>query len=211
MGTEETKERLLDAAERLFARHGYHNTSLRAITAAANANLAAVNYHFGNKEALMAAVLERRLIPLNNARLKRLNAVEQRAARQHTLPTASEVLRAFIEPTLRFKESSNGAQDFITLIGRAITEPDDPIKAKFIELIGPVIFKLFALLRAALPHIPKAALHIRLFFALGGLSHAMMMNGRWPTLSPDIPSQTDAQSLIDQLIPFLAAGLEADA
>ena len=49
-GPAETKERILDVAETLFMEHGYEATSLRAITAAADVNLAAVNHHFGSKE-----------------------------------------------------------------------------------------------------------------------------------------------------------------
>ncbi|MFL6529487.1 MAG: TetR family transcriptional regulator, partial [Chthoniobacterales bacterium] len=55
-GTEEklsqTKVAVLDAAERLFASHGFEATSLRAITSEAQANLGAVNYHFASKDEL---------------------------------------------------------------------------------------------------------------------------------------------------------------
>ncbi len=60
-----TKERILDAAEHLFSEHDLSATSLRAITSAAQVNLAAVNYHFGNKEGLIHAVFARRLEPVN--------------------------------------------------------------------------------------------------------------------------------------------------
>ena len=63
MSQPDTKERILDAAEQLFGEHGPSDTSLRAITAAAGVNLAAVNYHFGSKEKLIEAVLSRRLEP----------------------------------------------------------------------------------------------------------------------------------------------------
>ena len=55
----ETRDRILDAAERLFVEHGFEGTSMRMITGAANANLAAVNYHFGSKDALIQAVFRR--------------------------------------------------------------------------------------------------------------------------------------------------------
>ena len=76
MAPDDTKERLLDAAESLFADHGFAATSLRMITSAAGVNLASVNYHYGSKEALIQAVLERRLGPLNRDRLRRLDAIE---------------------------------------------------------------------------------------------------------------------------------------
>lgn len=205
----DTKQRILDAAEGLFAKEGYHNASLRSITTKAKVNLAAVNYHFGSKDGLMTSVLERRLLPLNALRLKRLEEVAESAKAEKRPPRAKDILFAFIEPTLKFKESSSGAQNFITLIGRALTEPNDPVRAKFIELIGPVFHRLFGLLREALPHTPKEVLLVRLFFSMGGLSHAMMMNGRWPSPSDHVEIVCDAQTLIDQLVPFITAGMEA--
>jgi len=79
MSHTDTKDRILDVAERLFAEHGFANTSLRSITAEAGANLAAVNYHFQSKDALIQAVFARRLGPLNQARLEMLDAAEARA------------------------------------------------------------------------------------------------------------------------------------
>src|SRR5579859_4078456 len=75
-----TKDRILDAAERLFAHKGIEATSLRTITAEAGVNLAAVNYHFQSKEALMHAVIARRLDPINQRRLAMLDAYEAEAA-----------------------------------------------------------------------------------------------------------------------------------
>ena len=74
-----TKDRILDAAEALFMEHGFEATSLRAITAAAGVNLAAVNYHFGSKEELFQAVLTRRLDPMNQERVDLLTALEREA------------------------------------------------------------------------------------------------------------------------------------
>jgi len=205
----DTKERLLDAAEQLFARQGYHNTSLRAITGEAAANLAAVNYHFGSKEGLMGAVVERRLVPLNALRVQRLDAAAATAKREERPPLVAELLLAFVDPTLKFKESSRGARNFITLIGRAISDPADPVRGKFIAMIGPVLARLFALLREALPEIPPYVLQLRLFFAISSLAHAMMMDESWPSLAENIPLRHDAQTLVAQLVPFLTAGMEA--
>jgi AcrR family transcriptional regulator len=73
-----TKERILSAAEELFARHGFAGASLRAVTATANVNLAAVNYHFGSKENLINEVFRRRLDQLTETRLNALKAAKQR-------------------------------------------------------------------------------------------------------------------------------------
>src|SRR5512146_465631 len=76
-GINATKERVLDTAEALFMEHGFEATSLRAITAAASVNLAAVNYHFGSKEELFQSVLTRRLDPMNQARVALLDRYER--------------------------------------------------------------------------------------------------------------------------------------
>ena len=72
----DTRDRILDAAERLFAQQGFDLTSLRALTTEADVNLAAVNYHFGSKERLFEAVLARLIAPINAERLARLDALE---------------------------------------------------------------------------------------------------------------------------------------
>jgi AcrR family transcriptional regulator len=72
LASKDTKERILDAAERLFAAHGFAGTSLRAVTKEAGVNLAAVHYHFGTKEDLLRAVLSRIVIPVNRERLEML-------------------------------------------------------------------------------------------------------------------------------------------
>src|SRR5688572_26196161 len=89
----DTRGRLLDAAERLFAAKGFEATSLRDVTAKAKANLAAVNYHFGSKEALVRAVFERRLGEVNRRRLALLDGIGR------VRPAPEQILHAFIAPT----------------------------------------------------------------------------------------------------------------
>src|SRR6266852_9905037 len=95
----ETKQRILDSAERLFAEHGSEATSLRNIIADAKVNLAAIHYHFHSKEALLEAVMIRRLEPINQERLRLLDACEQNA--NGGRPPLEAVLEAFIAPAVR--------------------------------------------------------------------------------------------------------------
>src|SRR3954471_7344996 len=73
----ETRRRILDAAEELFMQHGFEGASMRQLTGKAGVNLAAVNYHFGSKDALIEAVFQRRLDPMNAARLAELDRLEK--------------------------------------------------------------------------------------------------------------------------------------
>src|SRR5512143_118352 len=102
----ETKDRILDAAERLFAEHGFDATSLRMITAEAGVNLAAVNYHFRSKDALIEAVFSRCIRPLNRERLRLLAAVEE--ASGGAPPRLEDVIRAFVTPVIRARQDNRG-------------------------------------------------------------------------------------------------------
>lgn len=204
----DTKQLILDAAERLFAREGFHNTSLRAITGEAGVNLASVNYHFGSKEGLLEEVITRRLLPLNQIRKERLERVRQMAREEGHPPRADETLRAFIEPTLHFRDSGPGAKHFITLVGRALSEPNDTVRNMFIHHIEPLFYLLFDTLREAMPNLSQDLLFWRLQFALGSMSHVLRMTGKWPNLPDGITPDTDTEILTQRMLEFVSAGME---
>jgi AcrR family transcriptional regulator len=208
MSQPDTRQRLLDAAERLFAADGFHNTSLRAVTGQAEANLAAVKYHFGSKDALLEEVFARRLIPLNRLRRQGLERVRSAARQAGERPTVAAVLRAFIEPTLQFRESGPGAEAFLRLVGRALAEPDDAIRKIFIRLIEPLFAYFYEALAEALPEMPGEVLFWRLHFVLGALGHTMCMAGHLHILPDGVVPPTDAESLTLLLLDFLTSGME---
>ncbi len=206
MAQSDTKTRILDGAEQMFAREGFHNTSLRALTDLAEANLASVNYHFGSKEALLQTVIERRLLPLNKIRQEKILNVAQENS---TLPKAEALLRAFIEPTMEFRNSSPGARDFISLIGRSLSEPDETVRNCFMDLSQPILQVLFEALHQALPQLSPAILMTRLQFIMGTMSHVMCMSSPSVFNNPELPQPLDDNALVEQLIKYVLAGLEA--
>lgn len=205
----DTKTRILDCAEQMFAREGFHNTSLRKLTALAEVNLASVNYHFGSKEALLQAVIERRLLPLNTIRKSKIEQVLQQARQKRGIPAASEVLQAFIVPTLEFRHSSQGAKDFISLIGRSLSEPDETVRNCFMTLAMPNFQFFFAALHQALPKLPEEILLARVQFIMGTLSHVMSMSSSSRLNRPGLPTALGHNELVEQLLIFVQAGLEA--
>jgi AcrR family transcriptional regulator len=209
MSQPDTKERILDAAEELFARQGFHATSLRAITGGAEVNLAAVNYHFGSKEALLEAVFERRLTPLNCERRARLEAVRITASAAGRPPRAEELLRALVEPTLRLYESGPGASSFILLVGRALSGSDELVRKTFLQQMGALFTLLLELLGQALPQLPKNQLFWRLQFALGATGHALRWAGGGVELPGGFSPPASVEELIDMVVGFTAAGMEA--
>src|SRR5438105_1760859 len=103
-----TKDRLLDTAEKLFGINGVESTSLRDITAEADANLAAINYHFHSKDSLIDAVIARRIEPVNAKRLEMLNAAGPN-------PSVEQILRAFLAPVMEKQ-----MEDVAPLMGRIL-------------------------------------------------------------------------------------------
>jgi len=208
-GAAETKDRLLDAAEALFMEHGFEATSLRAITAAAGANLAAVNYHFGSKEALFEAVLTRRLDPMNQERVDLLTELERRAGPQ---PIGCEqVLSAMLIPALRLaRDPARGGANFLRLLGRAYADPAPFIRHFLSEQYALMIARFKTAFARALPELPKRELSWRLHFIMGALSYTLAGTDVLKLieeLAPDEPANDER--LLQRLAPFLLAGLTA--
>lgn len=209
--TRDTKDKILDAAEHLFAREGFHGTSLRAITGTAGVNLASVNYHFGSKESLMEAVLERRLTPLNRARLEMLGRIRGDAPARGAGPEARDVMRAFIEPTLRFRDTEPGAEDFILLVSRAFNEPDGIAHRSFLRLLVPVLETFYGALREACPEIPDKVLVGRFRLAIGTMAHTL----HYVCDTEQLPGvfrhacEMATEEMLDTLIDFVTAGIIA--
>jgi AcrR family transcriptional regulator len=203
-----TKDRILDAAERLFAEKGFAQTSLRDITTEAEVNLAAVNYHFQSKEHLIGAVFERRIGPLNEQRLAMLDRLEERAAGG---PVAVEdILRAVIEPVLRMVSTPEGACA-ANLIGRAHTEPGDVFAYLFTGQFAPVIKRVLAAARRSLPELDEVDLLWRMLFSIGAMSHTIAGQRHIKVVSGGRCDTSDVEGMLDRLITFVAAGCRAPA
>ena len=203
----ETRTRILDAAEELFMHHGFGGTSMRLLTAKAGVNLAAVNYHFGSKDALIEAVFRRRLDPMNTARIGALDALE---ATGRTL-TPEAIIRAFIGETLRMLEDArSGGRNFIRLLGRSYTEPSKAIRVLIGQLYAPAMERYKAAFERALPQMPREELVWRMHFMFGTLSYTLAATDAVQLIAGCKPEDRhDARLLEDRLTAFLAAGLTA--
>jgi AcrR family transcriptional regulator len=114
----DTRERILDVAERLFMGHGYDGTSMRMITSEAAVNLAAVNYHFGSKESLMQEVFRRRLDWLNEERMRVLDDTLEREAAGKALKAVVRLSMAFSARLLRMAGRRETGRDDIFALAR---------------------------------------------------------------------------------------------
>jgi AcrR family transcriptional regulator len=205
----ETRTRILDTAEELFMLHGFEGTSMRLLTASAGVNLAAVNYHFGSKDALIEALFRRRLDPMNAARIAELDRLESDAGGR-ALPQ-EQIIRAFIGPSLRLMEDAKGGgRNFIRLLGRTYTEPTKPIRVLIGQLYAPTMARYKAALERALPHMPAGELIWRMHFMFGTLAYTLAATDTVQLIAGCKPEDRyDARLLEDRLTQFLAAGLNA--
>ncbi|KGC29875.1 TetR/AcrR family transcriptional regulator [Burkholderia pseudomallei] len=166
-----TKARILDAAEDLFIEHGFEAMSMRQITSRAAVNLAAVNYHFGSKEALIHAMLSRRLDQLNEERLRILDRFD---AQLGAHVTCEHVLGAMFIPALQAsRDPQRGGRAFLRLIGRAYTDPSAFVRNFLTAHYASVAGRFFDAFQRALPNLPRAELGWRLHYAIGALSGAL--------------------------------------
>src|SRR5512134_2096618 len=202
----ETQLRILDAAEELFMQHGFEGASMRMLTAKAGVNLAAINYHFGSKDALIEAVFRRRLDVMNAERIERL---EQEAAGAPL--TAEAIIRAFIGASLRMIEDARGGgRNFIRLLGRAYTEPAKPIRALIGQMYAPAMERFKAAFVRALPELPKDELVWRMHFMFGTLAYTLAATDTVQLIAGAKPEDRyDARLLEDRLTAFMNAGLLA--
>ena len=208
----DTRERILDAAERLFMSHGYEGTSMRQITGEASVNLAAVNYHFGSKESLMQEVFRRRLDWLNEERLRVLDTMEREADGRPLKP--SQIVDAFFGTMLRMADDERrGGKTFLRLLGRTLTEPSEFIRAFLAQEYKVVMERFKEALFKALPDVPKAEIVWRFHFMLGATSYAIAGTGAlrlvtdWQIEADDNHDRVDR--LLPRLMPFLLGGLRA--
>ena len=204
----DTKVRILDASEDLFIEFGFEAMSLRQITSRAEVNLAAVNYHFGSKEALLHAMLSRRLDRLNVERLKLLARFD---ALLGPKLTCEHVLGAMFIPALRLsRDPQAGGRAFLRLLGRAYTDPSSFIRDFLNGHYASVAERFFEAFQRALPHLPREELGWRLHFAIGALSGVLAGTDTNKLLAEFSKGRTmDDLQLIARLASLMVAALKA--
>jgi AcrR family transcriptional regulator len=198
-----TRDRILGAAERLFAERGLEGASLRQLTAEAQVNLAAVNYHFGSKDNLIAEVFSRRLDQLGEDRLKALAAAQ--AGGKATL---EDLLRAFVEPALAMTLGDSGGSAFMRVLAHAYAEQNERLRSFLSERYGHVLKTFAEAFAEVLPDLSRETLYWRLDFVAGALVYAMAEFGLIRR-RPGISDKAHRERAAEQFIQFAAAGLRA--
>lgn len=196
-----TKDRILGAAESLFAQQGFAGTSLREVTSRADVNIAAVNYHFGSKENLINEVFRRRLDELSERRLSAL-----KAAREQHPDDLEAILAAFIEPALALSLDRQGGSAFVRVLARAYAEKDERLRQFVSEHYGHVMREFSKAISATLPGISRETLSWRLDFVAGALTYAMADFGHNKRMAAG-NDQAHCKRAAQELVLFAASGL----
>ncbi|MBC6445969.1 TetR/AcrR family transcriptional regulator [Actinokineospora xionganensis] len=194
-----TRSRLLDAAERMFADTGFADTSMRAVTEAAGANIAAVNYHFGSKEGLLRAVVRRAMAVVNDERARVLDELE--AAGE---PTADDLVHAFVTTGagLLERQGPRGTQ-VARFIGRVIFDPSPTMRELFATAVDDVEGRYLRALQRALPHLSPNQVAFRFACMIGMLG--LHQTGALAGLAGGEASPV----AVDSVVAFLVAGFRA--
>ena len=204
----DTRERILDAAEALFVEHGFEATSMRLITGRAGVNLAAINYHFGSKEALIQDVFRRRLTWLNEARLSALERFEKEAGGAPLKP--HQIVEAFFGVSLRMAaDTAHGGHTFMRLLGRTYTEPSAFVRQFLADEYAAVVPRFKQALFRALPDVPPEEILWRFHFMLGAMSYAIAGTDALQLVAEHELDEKDPEALSRRLMPFLLGGLRA--
>ncbi len=204
----DTRILLLDAAERLFAEAGFAATSLRNITSAAGANLASVNYHFGSKDALLEAVIQRRLALVNDERLRRLDTLEKQADTESL--NLESVLRCFLEPPFeKMREWGESGRLFMRVVGRIQSDTNPKTEAMFLKQFEETLKRFTSALQRALPQLAPQEVSRRLHFVIGGMAHTLAWSEKIAMLCGQNHTEALSSQLLEDLVQFSAAGMAA--
>ena len=198
-----TKDRILGAAEELFAQHGFAGTSLRQVTSRADVNIAAVNYHFGSKENLVNEVFRRRMDDMTDLRLSQLKTALEKHPGE-----LQPVLAAFVEPALAMSQDRHGGGAFVRVVARAYAEKNDGLRKFLSDHYGHVLRDFAKAIAACMPGLSKEELYWRLDFLAGSLTYAMADFGLIKRPS-GVSEAAHRERAARELIRFAAAGFKS--
>lgn len=204
-GRIDTKTKILDAAEKLFAERGFSETSLRLITSKAEVNLASVNYHFGSKKELIRAVLARYLDQFMPAASDEIATIRQ----QKPDASLTEIFSALVAPLLALNGiRTGGTRTFLQLLGRGYIESQGHLRWFITSHYGEHLHQFVNAVQQSVPNIPKADIFWRLHFTLGTVVFTMgSADALMDIAAADFGERNNIETVIRKVIPYIASGV----
>lgn len=203
---DKTRHDIVRAAEKLFAERGFRAMTLREVTREAKVNLAAVNYHFGSKRALMLAVIRNRIEPINAERMQRLNALITEYA---PAPIPLErIFDALFRPLFEGTKKDGHNHGLISVIGRALTEPADFMRTLHKEFFADLSRHFMVELKRSCPELSDEIIQYRFFLVISTMIGTLTEKGRLTAMSSGKLDSTNLDMMVGQLIDFAVAGFK---
>jgi len=206
MKNSDTKTKILDVAEKLFAETGIHATSIRQIVKEAGVNVASLHYHFGSKDAVIHEIITRRLRPINEAKQKRLDKIEEESVGKP--PDLEMVLRAFIEPHIQMQKVDGNKVKILMKLMVQIEDDAERLKVMQDPVFMNVFNRFTFVLQSILPHLTVSELSWRFKFMIFSM-HAIMVQHPIPQNSNFKVEKESTEDTINYVITFLKAGFLA--
>lgn len=200
-----TRDRILGSAERLFAQYGFDGVSIRQIGAAACAQIALINYHFGTKDQLYRAVFERRIRPVSERRRAALAI----AVAQQPRPSLKAVLEALAGPWVEMRGTEEG-RDYTRLIAREINDPRESARGIVADLLDPIAREFIAAMEQALPQHSKADVHWAYHFLISTLQLILANPERITRLSGELFVGQRDDDVVNRLVSFVERALSVE-
>lgn len=204
---ERVRSSILDAAEHLFAKHGFHGVGVREIAAEAGCNLGRLTYYFGTKEDLFRSVVARRaqeyVHAIDNSLAEAVISLEENRA------PAETIIRAHITPIFRLSQTSEGWKNYIQLLVRAANERQHEVFLQpMIEYYEPLMQRIISSFRKIDENVDLAKIHWGFYFIEAALLHILLEAGTVDRHSNGLCRAADLDSILNEAVPFFAAGFE---
>ena len=199
-----TRDRLLNEAEELFAQRGYHAVSVREITKAAESNLAAVNYHFGNKQNLYLEVFRSRWLP----RASRIQQSFRQSLKNNGNPTPNMVVQSFARAFLEGPMSADERTRHLKLISGELVQPTEAFELVVEQVFRPLFDKLLEDLQKVMPDTIDEKQMVLNVFSI--LSMVLYFNLARPLISSFVGGQEGNEletRLVDHIVQFSLNGV----
>jgi AcrR family transcriptional regulator len=205
-GNADASGRILDAAEDLFSKHGFHGVTMRAVATHAQVDTALAHYYFGTKQGLFDAVCLRRADIVNGERMAAMNAYADQAGAQMSV---EGVIAAFLEPLVDpVRHADAGWKNYFALIAQ-LNNTSELGGATMTRYFDPVVTRLIDLLQMVMPSARREDLYWSYHMLTGSLTLTLSDTGRLDRLSNGLCKSSDIQSIAPRMIGYCAAGFKA--
>ncbi|OAD15867.1 hypothetical protein A3839_05750 [Achromobacter insolitus] len=197
---------MLDAAEELFAAHGFHGTSMRDVAVAMGCGIALVTYHFGTKDVLFSTVIKRRAAYMAH---ERILALDQARAKAEGKPVPVEdIVTGYVWPFVeRSAAGGRGWKNYSLFIARHANSPEF---AKVIDQhYDPVARQYLNELERTFPSMPQVDLYYAFSLMVGAMVSIVAEPGRVENLSSGLIKASDVEAAFQRMLPFFSAGFRA--